>query len=242
MIELGFCAWGAQRRASRTPREELTARSHVIRSVPKMSGGRRGTPIGRVSHVGDLAATLLARMGTILGSPAEARLRLESALRASGRATIPDDPELVMRFVRAFLVGPLVALCGPRVVSLFVEDLEQAILPQSDVRPRMRDEAEEGAEKKRVGLLDDEPYRRSGIARVLIQAGLDVVVLEADQLRDADVDVLVALGNKVDSAVLRDVCMPVVLTRKVALAGEVVAKSTAPRDIAEAVLSILSGR
>jgi hypothetical protein len=180
-------------------------------------------------------------MGTILGSPSEARLRLESALREAGRATIPDDPELVMRFVRTFLVGPLVALCGPRMVSIFIEDLEQAILPQSDVRPRTRDEAE-GEEKQRVGLFDDEPYRRSNVARALIQAGLDVVVLEADQLGGADVDVLVALGNKLDSAVLRDVQMPVVLTQKFALSGEVVARSSAPRDIADAVLAVLASR
>jgi hypothetical protein len=180
-------------------------------------------------------------MATILGSSAEARLRLESALRAAGRATIPDDPVLVMRFVNAFLVGPLVALCGPRVVSIFVEDLEQEILPQSDVRTRTRDELS-GVEKKRVGLLDDEPYRRSSVARALIHAGLDVVVLEVDQLHDADVDALVALGANADSSVLRDVSLPVVLTQKVALAGEVVARSTAPRDIADAVLSLFVPR
>ncbi|MGZ5967998.1 MAG: hypothetical protein ACXWP4_10045 [Polyangiales bacterium] len=206
-----------------------------------MSGGKKGIPIGRISHVGDIAATLLARMGTILGSSGEARLRLEAALREAGLTAIPDDPELVLKFVNAFLVAPHASLCGPRLVSMFMEDLEQDIFPQSNMRTRMRDELA-GVEKKRVGLLDDEPFRRSSVARALIHAGLDVVVLEPDQLRTADIDALIALGRDADAATLEELGAPVVVTQPLAVEGEIVARSTAPRDIADAVLSILAPR
>jgi hypothetical protein len=178
-------------------------------------------------------------MTTILGGAIEARVRLEAALRHAGLTAIPEDPAVVMVFVRTFLVEPLSTLCGPRVTARFVEDLERQIVPRSDVRMRPRADGEHGELKPCVGLVDDEPFRRASVARALLHAGLDVIVLEPDQILTTDVDVLVALGDAADPEVLRDVTMPVVRTQANALAGEVVARSTAPRDIAEAVQTVL---
>jgi hypothetical protein len=205
-------------------------------------GATKGRSAATRSSVGDAAATLLAHMTTILGGAIEARVRLAAALREAGLTAIPEDPAVVMVFVRTFLVEPLSTLCGPRLTARFVEDVERLIVPRSDVRLRPRAEGDLGELKPRVGLVDDEPFRRSSVARALLHAGLDVIVLEPEQILATDVDVLVALGDAADPEVLRDLTMPIVRTQANALAGEVVVRSTAPRDIAEAVRSLVRNK
>ncbi|MBL8721538.1 MAG: hypothetical protein JNL79_36465 [Myxococcales bacterium] len=77
---------------------------------------------------------LVERLEAAFDGDPGARIFLQAALRGARRATLPTDPETLLDFVRAHLLGPLTEELGGRAVVSFLDALERALrTPVSDV-------------------------------------------------------------------------------------------------------------
>lgn len=59
-----------------------------------------------------------------------ARVFVQAALRTARRTTLPAEPDAILDFARAHLVGPLTEELGPRAVAEFLDNLHRAVRPR----------------------------------------------------------------------------------------------------------------
>lgn len=59
-----------------------------------------------------------------------ARVFVQAALRTARRTTLPTEPDAILDFARAHLVGPLTEELGPRAVAEFLDNLHKAVRPR----------------------------------------------------------------------------------------------------------------
>lgn len=59
-----------------------------------------------------------------------ARVFVQAALRTARRTTLPSEPDAILDFARAHLVGPLTEELGPRAVAEFLDNLQKAVRPR----------------------------------------------------------------------------------------------------------------
>lgn len=163
---------------------------------------------------------------------------VELALKNAGRRTIPDSIDEMLVFGREHLCPVLADELGPRLVQALFDDLigELGNLRRSEMRfaaprrmkssvprltvppitevprplPTMLSPAPngEGGTRKVVAIVEQDRWTRASVARVLVQAGFDVLPLDSEaELASATVDAVVFLGNVVPT-VARSVTIP----------------------------------
>lgn len=122
------------------------------------------------------------------GDDNSGRVLVHAALRSARRATLPEDPDAVLDFVRAHMMGALMEELGPRVVSALLEQLDEDLhqAPPSERRaiedhPVVTSEVPKSSGvrlRSCVLLIDEDRFARSNLARTLITSSCDVSAAE----------------------------------------------------------------
>lgn len=142
------------------------------------------------------------------GDENSGRVLIQAALRSARRATLPNDPEAVLNFVRAHMMSTLTEELGPRVTSALLdqldEDLRREQVPPSTRRavdevPVITSEVPKSSGvrlRSSVLLVDDDRFARSNLARTLITNSCDVCAAETPlDVRSQDSRLDVAIIN-----------------------------------------------
>lgn len=200
-----------------------------------------------IATLGTAQAILVERLEAAFDGDPGARIFLQAALRSARRATLPTDPEAVLDFARAHLLGPLTEELGGRAVVAFLEDLTRALrepVPEEEVSAEIDlDDTALGLEtgevsgevlrpsriptalrpppldrrgrassippsksgpvhvRPRASLVHGDRFTRALLARQLVAAGCDMIVLES--LAD-----LAALGDPLPDLAVVDLDVP----------------------------------
>lgn len=139
------------------------------------------------------------------GEESTAHEFLQNALRASRRTTLPGDPDALLDFVRAYLMGPLAEELGPRTVSALLDELSNELArgrpqraPSSARMPIAATEPPKSSGvrlRASVLLCDGDRFQRASLARSLLATSFDVAAA------DTPLDVL-AMDGTFDVAIL----------------------------------------
>lgn len=109
-------------------------------------------------------ALLVERLEAAFDGDPGARIFLQAALRSARRGALPTDPEAILDFARAHLLGPLTEELGGRAVAAFLDDLTRALrTPVSDVEVS----ADVELDDESLGLESGEGLRPSRIPTAL---------------------------------------------------------------------------
>jgi hypothetical protein len=148
-------------------------------------------------------------LDTAFGDDTSARVLLHAALRSARRTTLPVEPEAILDFVRAHMMGSLTEELGPRVVSALLDQLAEELRnydPPSTRRrayesvsamPAITSEVPKSSGvrlRSHVLLIDHDRFARSNLARTLITSACDVAAAESPldvRAQDARIDVAI---------------------------------------------------
>jgi hypothetical protein len=154
-------------------------------------------------------ATLTMLVELAYGDVVRGHAAIDAALARAGRSDAPQSAADVMSFVRAHLLDILMEEIGPRLTMALSDDLYEklgsprasapAMPPVSTRRPVSRErDATASREKACVALIDADRVGRAALARALIRAGYEVVVVDSV----VDLESQLASGQSIDAAVL----------------------------------------
>jgi hypothetical protein len=139
----------------------------------------------------DPQRVLMRALELAFGDESSGRVLVHAALRSARRTSLPDDAEALMDFVRAHMMGALMAELGPRVVSALLEQLDEDLQrdatppstrrPIDDDRPMVTSELPKSSGvrlRSSVLLIDHDRFSRANLARALITSACDVSAAE----------------------------------------------------------------
>lgn len=167
------------------------------------------TPERSIAMASDTQRTLVRVLDTAFGDDTSARVLLHAALRSARRATLPVEPEAILDFVRAHMMGSLTEELGPRIVSALLDQLTEEL--RISAPPSTRRRADESARsmpavtsevpkssgvrlRSHVLLIDHDRFARSNLARTLITSACDVAAAETPldvRAQDSRIDVAI---------------------------------------------------
>lgn len=142
---------------------------------------------------------LMRRLAAAFGDESTGRMLVQAALREARRANLPNEPDALLDFVRAYMMSTLTEELGPRLVAALLEDLEQelAIIDRPSTRvaigsmepPSTRRVALSGSMeppkssgvrlRPNVVLCDTDRFARAALARSLVGTDCDVAAAES---------------------------------------------------------------
>lgn len=127
-----------------------------------------------IATLGTAQTILVERLEAAFDGDPGARIFLQAALRSARRAALPTDPEAVLDFARAHLLGPLAEELGGRAVAAFLEDLTRALRrPLHEVEVSAEVELDDAALGLETGEVSGEVLRPSRIPTALRPPPLD---------------------------------------------------------------------
>lgn len=127
-----------------------------------------------IATLGPAQTVLVERLEAAFDGDPGARIFLQAALRSARRAALPTEPEAVLDFARAHLLGPLAEELGGRAVAAFLEDLTRALRrPDSEVEVSAEIELDDVALGLETGEVSGEVLRPSRIPTALRPPPLD---------------------------------------------------------------------
>ena len=172
------------------------------------------TPERSIPRVEDPHRTLLRVLDTAFGDEHSGRVLLHAALRSARRASLPE-PDGILDFVRAHMMGALTEELGPRIVSALLDQLADELAKFDDEqhhdppssrrpiesfeRPVVTSEVPKSSGvrlRSSVVLVDPDRFARSNLARTLITGSCDVAAAETPlDIRAFDCRLDVAIVN-----------------------------------------------
>lgn len=184
--------------------------------------------------------TLMRVLDAAFGDEHSGRVLVHAALRTARRSSLPGEPDHLLDFVRAYMVGTLTEELGPRIVSALLDELaaelfeapappstgRRALTPRAVVPPSQAPATSDAPKssgvrvRSNVALVDPDRFARASLARALVANGCDVSVA------DGALDVR-SLQERIDVAIV-SMNAPEVA----AILGALVAKSIDPKVIA----------
>ena len=112
----------------------------AVRHGSELEAAIPATP--KASTLNHAQRALLQVLEEAFGGDPGARVFVQAALRTARRSSLPSEPDAILDFARAHLVGALTEELGPRAVAEFLEKLSEAVgarpggeLSDSGVRP-----------------------------------------------------------------------------------------------------------
>jgi len=127
-----------------------------------------------IATLGTAQTILVERLEAAFDGDPGARIFLQAALRSARRAALPTDPEAVLDFARAHLLGPLAEELGGRAVAAFLEDLTRALRrPVNEVEVSAEVELDDAALGLETGEVSGEVLRPSRLPTALRPPPLD---------------------------------------------------------------------
>jgi len=153
---------------------------------------------------------LMRLLESAFGEDSTGRAFVQNALRTSRRNALPAEPDALLDFVRAHLVGALTEELGPRMVSALLDDLSNELAPQPQRPPSRAPVAATDPPKSSgvrfrasVVLCDTDRLNRASLARSLMASSCDVAAAETPldiMSLNAAIDVAILDMNIVDVA------------------------------------------
>lgn len=131
---------------------------------------KHSVPLARLVPASSPGKSLLIEKLSARTDTARASKIVNEALERSGRTDLPEEPDELVSFTKAHLIDDLVAAIGGREVSGFLDDLEESARLTSGVRGR-----DPGSARATVVLVDNDLFRRAGLARSLVARRLNVI-------------------------------------------------------------------
>lgn len=149
-------------------------------------------------------------LDSAFGDDSSGRVLVHAALRSARRTTLPMEPDAILDFVRAHLMGSLTEELGPRIVAAMLDQLadEFRLVAASSTQRRNDSSAHRPVVssdvpkssgvrlRSNVLLVDNDRFARSNLARTLITSSCDVAAAETPlDVRSQDAHIDVAIVN-----------------------------------------------